>query len=275
VPDFTHSPYGPLVDTTLRVATWNLWWRFGPWEERRAGILAALRDLDADVVGLQEVWGEGQANLARLLGDELGYHVEYGARLDLGGVLMGNAVLCRWPITSSEQRELPAIPGKDEMRGILRADVDGPRGPFQVFTTHLNYRFDQSAIRQDQVRELCRFVQESRPREYPPIVTGDFNADPHSDEMRMLTGQAATPEEALVFHDAWRAAGDGPGYTWRNENPFAAIDLEPDRRIDYVLVGWPREGGRGNVVSAEVFGTEAVEGVHPSDHAGVVAELRY
>ena len=77
------------------------------------------------------------------------------------------------------------------------------------------------------------------------------------------------------FHDAWRSAGEGPGYTWRNENPYAVVDLEPDRRIDYVLVGWPREGGRGHVVAADVFGTDPVDGVHPSDHAGVVAELRY
>ena len=34
-------------------------------------------------------------------------------------------------------------------------------------------RFDQSAIRMDQVRTLSEFVRDSAPRTYPPIVTGD------------------------------------------------------------------------------------------------------
>src|SRR5688572_31552393 len=32
------DPYGVLVDTTMRVMTWNVWGRFGPWERRAAGI---------------------------------------------------------------------------------------------------------------------------------------------------------------------------------------------------------------------------------------------
>ena len=63
--------------------------------------------------------------------------------------------------------------------------------------------------------------------------------------------------------------------TWSNDNPYAALDLEPSRRIDYVFAGWPKQGGRGHVVSARVVGAEPVDGVMPSDHYGVLAELRY
>ena len=35
------------------------------------------------------------------------------------------------------------------------------------------------------------------------------------------------------------------GATWTNANPYARLDLEPDRRIDYVLVGWPKAAGAG------------------------------
>ena len=38
---------------TVRVATWNLWWRHGDWEARQPAILECLRDLDADIVGWQ------------------------------------------------------------------------------------------------------------------------------------------------------------------------------------------------------------------------------
>src|SRR5215213_654791 len=271
------GPYGVLRDGRLRVLTWNLWWRFGPWERRRPAIAATLADLRPDVVALQEVWGEpGGTNLAAELAAELGYHHAYGGRLSLDGVDFGNAVLSRWPITSSAPTALPAPPDADEQRLVLRADVDGPRGPLQVFSTHLNWRFDHSAVRQQQVRAIAEVVAGARPRTYPPVLCGDFNAVPDSDEIRMLTGRAAGPVEGLVFHDAWEAAGDGgPGHTWSNANPYAVLDLEPDRRIDYVLVGWPKAGGAGHVTSCEVVGTSPVDGVVPSDHYGVLAELRY
>jgi hypothetical protein len=58
----------------------------------------------------------------------------------------------------------------------------------------------------------------------------------------MLTGKSTTPERKLVFHDAWDVAGrasgsSATGATWTNDNPYARLDLEPDRRIDYVLAG--------------------------------------
>ena len=143
-----------------------------------------------------------------------------------------------------------------------------------MFSTHLNWRFDQSDVRQEQVRAICRFIAEARPeggRGFPPILCGDFNADPDSDEMRMLTGKAAPPEPRLVFHDAWDVAGQASpssstGATWTNANPYARLDLEPDRRIDYVLVGWPKAGGAGHVTRCRVEGLEPVDGVVPSDH---------
>ncbi|MGK2949396.1 MAG: endonuclease/exonuclease/phosphatase family protein [Acidimicrobiales bacterium] len=279
----TDGPYGPLIETRLRVLTWNLWWRFGPWEERRPAIAATLARLDADIVCLQEVWDDGAVCFAAELAEGLGFHHAYGARLDLDGVRFGNAVLSRWPITGHEVLPLPADPDLEELRTCVRADIDGPRGALQVFSTHLNWRFDQSGTRQDQVRSICSFVAASRPeggRALPPILCGDFNADPDSDEMRMLNGRAATPEPKLVFHDAWEVAGEpssagDDGTTWSNRNPYAALDLEPDRRIDYVLVGWPKAGGAGHVTRTTVEGLEPVDGVVPSDHLAVVAELRY
>ena len=186
-------------------------------------------------------------------------------------------MLSRWPIVGSERRSLPAPEGLDELRVVVRADVDGPRGPLEVFATHLNWRLDQSHVRRLQVRALCEFVAETRSRRsFPPVLCGDFNAEPDSDEIRMLTGLATVPVPKLVFIDAWRVAGDGPGTTFvPTVNPFTALDLEPDRRIDYVFVGFPRDGGAGHVVRASLVGADPVDGIFPSDHFGVFAELRY
>ena len=129
------------------------------------------------------------------------------------------------------------------------------------------------------MRAICAFIQQSRTdggHTFPPLLCGDMNAAPDSDEIRMLTGRATTPEAKLVFHDAWEVAGGGaPEMTWTNTNPYAQLDLEPDRRIDYVLAGWPKANGAGHITSCRVVGDAPVDGVVPSDHLGVLAELRY
>ena len=268
---------GPLVATTLRVATWNLWWRFGPWERRAEAIEATLRAADPDVITLQEVWDDGERNQAAELAVALGgYHHAYAAKYEFEGVWFGNAVLARWPIAAQDHRFLPTPPDQDEGRLVLRADLDGPRGPLSAFSTHLHYRLHHGHIRQDQTRTLCAFVRETAVDGYPAVVGGDFNAAPDSDEIRLLTGKTAVPVPPLVFRDIWELApGDGPGLTWSNANPFAAAEAETPARIDYLFVAGPQEGGRGHAVSARLLGDAPIDGMWPSDHVGVVADLRY
>lgn len=277
LPEGTDTAFGPLAAGSLRVLTWNLWWRHGPWEARLPAILDTIAALDPDIACFQEVWvdeGTGDSLAARI-GDRLGGFEHWSAhRLVLDGVLFANAVVSRWPITGRAVLDLPAPSGSEERRTCIRADVATPHGEVQVFCTHLNWRFDESHVRQDQVRAICGFVAGSPARTFPPVLCGDLNAVPDSDEVRMLTGRTAVPVERLVFHDAWEVAGSGPGSTWSNANPYAALDLEPDRRIDYVMVGWPKAGGRGHVEACEVVGVDPVDGVVPSDHHGVLATLR-
>jgi endonuclease/exonuclease/phosphatase family metal-dependent hydrolase len=267
-----------LLETRLRVLTWNLWWRFGPWEQRQPAIAATVRRIDADVLALQETWNDGESSSqVRDLAAALGYEYAFGTGFGDSNETFGNAILSRWPIVATETRPLDSLPGVDELRVVVRAEIDGPRGRFDAYSTHLNWRLDQSHVRQLQVRGICAFVAErGSDLVLPPVLCGDFNAEPDSDEIRMLTGKAAVPVPKLVFLDAWNAGGDGgPGFTWSNDNPFATLDLEPDRRIDYVFAGYPRPGGAGQVVAARVEGVDPVDGVHPSDHYGLLAELRY
>jgi endonuclease/exonuclease/phosphatase family metal-dependent hydrolase len=124
---------------------------------------------------------------------------------------------------------------------------------------------------------VCRVVRASSPRRFPAILCGDLNAAPDADEIRMLTGRAAVPVPGVIFRDAWAVAGAGSdGSTIAARNPFNAATLEPDTRIDYVLVGLPKLGGCGHVRRATVAGDRPGNaGLFPSDHFAVVAELRY
>lgn len=270
---------GALVTTTLRVATWNVWWRFGGnWEARQPGLIRVLEEMDADLIALQEVWEDGSACQADLLAEALGYERAWTGASRIDGIHFGNAILSRWPLTATSSRMLPSMPSDDGGRNcrVLHARAAGPRGEVDLYTAHLSYRPEESHVRQQQVRAICRWVHEQGTAGYPPVVAGDFNATPESDEVRMMTGKTAVPVDGLVFYDAWESSNQpGPGFTWSHENVHTAMALEPNRRLDYVFVGKPLANGAGHAVSAKLVGTEPVDGLFPSDHFGVVADLRY
>ncbi|WP_436840456.1 endonuclease/exonuclease/phosphatase family protein [Streptomyces flavofungini] len=83
-----------------------MWWRFGPWEPRRKAILAVLRELRPDVVGLQEVWERDGENLAEWLADELGLHWTWEPSRAPGGGSGGSAT----PVWPSATRSSAADP---------------------------------------------------------------------------------------------------------------------------------------------------------------------
>ena len=100
----------------VRILTWNLWWRFGPWRQRRDAIAAVLADVQPDVCGLQEVWASPAGHLAAVLAEQLGMHwawtpspapERWQRRIGDPTMEVGNAILSRWPITEQASQPLP------------------------------------------------------------------------------------------------------------------------------------------------------------------------
>ena len=96
----------------MRVLSWNLWWRYGPWERRREAIAATLDEVRPDLCGLQEVWGGPGENLAGELAGQLGMHwcwapAAKGRGVGGDGLALGNAILSRWPIAAQAEVALP------------------------------------------------------------------------------------------------------------------------------------------------------------------------
>jgi endonuclease/exonuclease/phosphatase family metal-dependent hydrolase len=264
---------------TFRVATLNIWNRFGPWEERLAAIRAGVRAIAPDVIGLQEVVrlqaGEGDGlDQAAAIADGFGYHVAYGRSRDERWY--GNAILSRWPIARTHVYELPRA-GTDERRSLLFAEIEAPFGRVPLFCTHLNWKLDEGHVRVAQVRELVQRIEAlAKPDAFPAVLVGDFNAEPDADEIRFLHGLTALGGSRCVyFQDAFALAGDGSrGHTYARSNPFAAHLREPDRRIDYIFVRGRDERFRGEPLEAKLCFDAAVDGTYPSDHFGVIATLR-
>jgi endonuclease/exonuclease/phosphatase family metal-dependent hydrolase len=272
-----YAPYGQLVESTIRIVTWNVWGRFGDdWKERQAGIEEVLFEAGPDVVCLVEAWRQGEKNQPELIAERLELpHHHFAGDWEREDWVSGVGFVSRWPMSEPVRRPLHDEMGAGFGQAVYVL-VDGERGPIQLFIAMLDYPLDASALRQAQTRQLARFISEVTRRRDLTVVCGDFNAGPDSDEIRMLTGRTATPVQGLIFYDAWEVAGDGTaGYTWSNRNPLAALGLYPDRRFDYILSAWPRPGGVGHPTRCALVGVRPPDQPQLSDHYGVLADLRY
>ncbi len=269
---------------TLKVLTVNIWHDQNPWSERLPLLRKWIARLEPDLIGFQEVLvGEGVDQAREILGEDA-YHLDYGAAMTLPDrkhLEFGNAIASRWPILDREEIRLPDR-GDWETRAALSVIVDSPHGPIGFTCTHLHWQFNHGHVREKQVELLAERVWKRRPENgFPPIVVGDFNAEPDSDEIRFMTGRHSQAGHSVAFLDAWEVAGDetlsgeeGRGITWSNRNGYARAEFEPSRRIDYIFAGLPGRKGVGWFENCRVVCNEIEDDAWPTDHFGVFAELR-
>lgn len=168
-------------------------------------IANVLRELNADVVALQEIFGQQ----ARVLAEELDLHSAFGENRQLAGDAYGNLVLSRHPLRSHCNYDVSVL-GR-ERRGCLRTDVFVHTHPLHIFNVHLGTDFFE---RRQQAKHLIdEAVLRSRSLEGPRIVLGDFNewtrgtvsqalsAEFESTDVRVYLGRARTyPAILPVMH---------------------------------------------------------------------------
>jgi endonuclease/exonuclease/phosphatase family metal-dependent hydrolase len=227
----------------MRVATFNV--RHGRPPRARgvdhARLLDAVRALDADVVGLQELdrgtRRAGDVDQPALIGAATGLFVHFGRAIDHDGGEYGIGLATRRPPHRVDRLELP---GTGEPRVALLAVVDDPDPAagddpsWAVGCTHLTTSSTEAAV---QLRLVLDAVDELAGHR-PAVVLGDLNLGP----------DRVGP---ILATSGWVAAPSGPTHP----------TSRPDRRIDWVLVR------RATVRSARVLDVRA------SDHLPLVADL--
>jgi endonuclease/exonuclease/phosphatase family metal-dependent hydrolase len=163
----------PRKYVDIRVATYNIHRCRGM--DRRtvpSRIADVLRELDADVVALQEVIGSGPegAGQAEEIGAALGMGWVMASVRHLRKHLFGNVVLSRLPIVHHAQYDLSWRTCED--RACQRADLDLGAGELlHIYNVHLGTAVLE---RRYQARRLASYVHDHRITG-PKIILGDFN----------------------------------------------------------------------------------------------------
>ncbi len=142
-------------------------------------IAQVLEEIDADLVGLQEVFRPQALGLA----ERLGLQVAMGPTRERDGLPYGNAVLTRLAIRGSRTFDL-SRPDR-EPRGGIRLDLEMPNGEMpngempngadgllHVFNVHFGLKIRE---RREQVRMLVREHILHDELTGPRIVVGDLN----------------------------------------------------------------------------------------------------
>jgi endonuclease/exonuclease/phosphatase family metal-dependent hydrolase len=170
-------------------------------------LASAVKSLDADVLGLQEVDRDQPRSMgadltavaaeamgapehqfvAALAGTPGGTWMAATGDEQPGSATYGIALLSRFPVVSWRVVRLPSLPSRvpmwfrgsrrpvlvhDEPRVAVAAVVDGPHGQFTVCNTHLSFVPGWGAW---QLRRLLRSLVGTRE---PLVLVGDLNMEP-------------------------------------------------------------------------------------------------
>jgi endonuclease/exonuclease/phosphatase family metal-dependent hydrolase len=243
----------------LHVATLNILNLADRWDERLPLLLADMAALQPDLLGMQEVVYPMQQD--RLLGAAgTGRYETF--RGWAGRPEYGNSVLVRAPLAASDAGRVDL--GRNRAAHRVQLELSG--GSRLVFAvTHLHHPPDARSERLEQVEVLLPWLDAS-PGHDALIVVGDFNAKPGEPAYERM-------REAGFRSAHLEANGEEPVITWPSGLQAPAMDTDgPPRCLDYV---WLR-GGVVAEASRLVFDRPAVGDptLYPSDHLGVVAQVR-
>lgn len=236
--DAAHAP--PQTAGALRVLSFNVNYNLADDDE----VVAVVRDVDADLVLLQET----TPGTERVLGKALGARYPH-TFFEHREVSAGMGVLSRHPLR--ERQVIEPAPGG--WFPALRVVVDTPEGPIEAIDVHLRPQvsdsgsvlsgiFTTSGARGAEARALAPRLSP----ELPSVVAGDFNESRSGAAIATFRGAGLE-----------RAAIEGP--TWRWHTSLGEVRAE----LDHVLVD-----DRLEVVAAERLDRGR------SDHLPLVVELR-
>jgi endonuclease/exonuclease/phosphatase family metal-dependent hydrolase len=185
----------------------------------------------------------------------------------------GRAAVAGTPLARTFAQNIgPIAPGVTLVRGFVAADLSISGRTVTVASTHLESGnqpgFD--LLRAAQAAELAQTLAANG----PVVILGDLNDQPGSPMYQVLAGAGYT--------DLWAAFGPArSGFTCCSKGDLSNAEPTFVQRIDYVFTRGidPRGSADGAVRLVGQHSRDRVPGplypIWPSDHAGIVANLRF
>ncbi len=169
---------------TLTVATYNIHKGFSTFNQRVVlhALRERLRELDADVLFLQEVQGEHnfhsqqhadypEGGQHEFIADRRWPHSAYGKNSIYAAGHHGNAIISRFPIIQTLNTDISAH--RFESRGLLHGEVQ-LEGGLRVHCLCAHFGLFAKG-RRSQTAALIDYVRNEIPADAPVIIAGDFN----------------------------------------------------------------------------------------------------
>lgn len=164
----------------LSIATYNIHKGYSLFNRRYVlhELRERLRELNADIVFLQEVLGKNarpnslsSSPQHEFLAHEIWPHHAYGKNSVYDAGDHGNAIISRYPILHWDNQNISAH--RFESRGVLHCQVELPQGDkLHCLCVHLGL-FARG--RKAQFRALVERIHRLVPNDAPLIIAGDFN----------------------------------------------------------------------------------------------------
>ncbi|KAJ1965960.1 Protein cwh43 [Dipsacomyces acuminosporus] len=162
-------------------------------------IIAAVRDLEADVMGFLESDTEriimGGRDWTQRVAEELDYYVDYGPSPRKH--TWGCAMISKFPIKNSTHHLLPSPDG--ELACAIHATLDVYGRDVDVIISH-NGQEENPVDRRLQTTELARIMRESQ---NPFIFTGYVVTKPHAENYKILYDGGRIHDIDPTDHDRW------------------------------------------------------------------------
>lgn len=154
---------------------------------------------------------------------------------------------------------------------------EAPRaaGAFAIANHVPDYQPDHEFERERQTAIAANALSRYAETQAHVLLMGDLDAEIDAASLQFLLGKRSIAQTSVAYVNAFDAVRpDQPGHTFTSDNPLCPRHW-PFRRIDHIFIrcgtnGQPTLG----IVDCRVVLDQPVNGVWPSDHFGVLADLR-
>ncbi|MDB6079114.1 MAG: hypothetical protein JWO82_2861 [Akkermansiaceae bacterium] len=249
------------------------------WPNRIQRMVAAIRKMDPDIMGMQEVLHGQAADLRASLPD---YEFEGVGRDD--GKRNGEYSAIFYRRDRFEKTgggtfwlsDHPAVPGSIDWGNSLTrtatwlhlTDRQSGRG-FYVFNTHWDHKNEES--RERAAKLMVARINAREHLDEPVVLTGDFNSRAGMPGIDYLTGKTVTIDDRRLpawehpLIDTYQALH--PDEKNRRTLHFWTGDFDGDLKVDFVMVS---QGAK--IEAADILRAKTRE-MQPSDHYPVWAKV--